>query len=86
MRASGEVEPVGLRWRTRGGQGGPRGGQPEVGEDLGDDWRVFDGREKAEATAAASAREDVDRKDPTSTAPLTVASPLLTLPERTLSP
>ena len=60
MRASGEVEPVGLgRW-TRGDEGGSLGGQPEMGEDLGDDGRIFDGREEAEATAATGAREDVD--------------------------
>ncbi len=60
MRASGEVELVGLRRWTRGGQGGPLGGKTEVGEDLGDDGRVFDGGEEAEATAAAGTREDVD--------------------------
>ena len=58
-RASGEVEAVWRRW-TRGGQGGSLGGQPEVGENLGHDGRVFDGGEEAQATAAASIREDVD--------------------------
>ena len=60
MRASGEVEPVWLRRRTRGREGGPLGGKTEVGEDLGDGGRVFDGREEPQATAAAGTGEDVD--------------------------
>ncbi len=41
-RASGEVEPVSLRRRRRGGQGGPLGGETKVGEDLRDGRREVD--------------------------------------------
>ena len=59
-RVLAEVETVELRWRTRGHEGRPCGRQPEVGEDLGDDRRVLDGGEEAQAPAAAGARQDID--------------------------
>jgi hypothetical protein len=59
-RGSGEVELVRLGRRTGGDEGRQLGGKTEVGEDLGDDGRVFDGGEEAEATAAAGTRQNVD--------------------------
>ena len=62
-RASGEGEPVLLGRRTGGDEGRQLGWKTEMGEDLGDDRGIFDGRDEAQAAAAAGTGEDVDGED-----------------------
>jgi hypothetical protein len=49
--------------RTGGDEGRQFGGKTEVGEDLGNDRGIFDGREESEAAAASGARQHVVGKN-----------------------